>query len=59
MERDGENKVANETGEAMMVRRGSGEGGAGGAGGGDKVNSVPNHCQAVGIRAEQRSINLN
>lgn len=55
MERDGENKVANETGEAMMVRRGSG----GGAGRGDKVNSVPNHCQAVGIRAEQRSINLN
>lgn len=28
MERDGENKVANETGEAMMVRRGSGWGGA-------------------------------
>lgn len=50
MERDGENKVANETGEAMMVRRGRG---------GDKVNSVPNHCQAVGIGAEQRSINLN
>lgn len=56
MERDGENKVANETGEAMMVRRGS-SGRVGG--GGDKVNSVPNHCQAVGIRAEQRSINLN
>lgn len=58
MERDGENKVANETGEAMMVRRGSG-GREGELRGGDKVNSVPNHCQAVGIRAEQRSINLN
>lgn len=50
MERDGENKGANETGEAMTVQGGVG---------GDKVNSVPNHCQAVGIRAEQRSINLN
>lgn len=49
MERVGENKAANETEEVMRVQRGEG----------DKVNCVPNHCQTVGIKPENLSINLN
>lgn len=41
--------MANETGEVMGVQWGEG----------DKVNCVPNHCQTVGIKAENLSINLN
>lgn len=48
-ERAGENKAANETEEVTGVQGGEG----------DKVNCVPNHCQAVGIKPENLSINLN
>ncbi len=49
MERVAENKAANKTKEVMRVQRGEG----------DKVNCVPNHCQTVGIKPENLSINLN
>lgn len=52
MERAGGNKAAAAAdGAEELLRVQSAEG--------DKVNCVPNHCQTVGIKAENLSINLN